>query len=159
MSRWLLVAVGVLLLAVMSSPILAQQADPRMGTWKMNVAKSKYNPGPLPASQILKFESSNDGFKLTSDGVPVQGKPTHSEIVAKLDGRTYVVKGNPAGDISRMYKRVDAHTFESQDTFKGRPSFKRREVVSMDGKTMTVTVNGPNAQGVMTNNVVVYDKQ
>jgi hypothetical protein len=146
-------------IVTMSAPVFTQQSDPRMGTWKINLAKSKYNPGPPPKSQTFKFESANGGFKLTTDGVSAEGKPTHSEITANLDGKPYTVTGNPVGPISRVYKRVDAHTIESQDTVKGVPSFRRTETVSADGKTLTVTVHGPNAQGIMANNVVVYDKQ
>ena len=157
--RWLFLVVCVFSIAVMSSPIIAQTTDPRMGTWKVNLAKSKYNPGPAPKSQTLKFEPSGDGFKMTSDGVPAEGQPTHTEIVAKFDGKAYVVSGNPVGPISRVYKRVDVRTIESQDTVKGVPSFRRTESVSADGKTLTVTTTGRSAQGQMTNNLVVYEKQ
>jgi hypothetical protein len=34
-----------------------------------------------------------------------------------------------------------------------------RRVVAQDGKTMTVTVKGTNAQGQPTNNVLVFEKQ
>jgi hypothetical protein len=157
--RVLLAGLVASVLVIMSLSTFAQESDPRMGTWKINLVKSKYNPGPPPKSQTLKFEPASGGFTLTTDGVSAQGSPTHSEITAKFDGKAYVVTGNPVGPISRVYKRVDAHTIESQDTVKAVPSFRRTEVVSADGKTLTVTVKGPDAQGRMTNNVVVYDKQ
>ena len=35
----------------LGSAIAAWAADPVLGTWELNVAKSKYNPGPAPKSQ------------------------------------------------------------------------------------------------------------
>lgn len=40
---------------------------------------------------------------------------------------------------------------------KGTQTFRR--VVSRDGKTMTVTIKGTNAQGQTVSNVVVFEKQ
>ena len=147
------------ILVTMSVSNFAQQPDPRMGTWKVNLAKSKYSPGPPPKSQTLRIEPANGLFKLTTDSVPAEGKPTHSEITAKSDGKAYTVTGNPAGPISRVYKRVDDRTVESQDTIKGVPSFKRTEVVSADGKTLTFSATGVNAGGQQINNVAIFDKQ
>ncbi len=95
---------------------------------------------------------------MTTDAIPADGQPTHSVIEAKFDGKPYEVQGNQNA-IARVYKRVNARTVESQDTANGKPSFKRTEVVSADGKTLTMTSTGPNAQGIVNNNVVVYDKQ
>ena len=157
MSRWLVVAAVVF--AAVGSPAIAQTSDSRMGTWKVNLAKSKFDPGPPPKTQTLEFEPSGDGFKMTNDGVSAQGQPTHTEVVARFDGKTYVVTGNPIGPISRVYKRLDARTVESQDAVNNKLSFKRTESVSADGKTMTVTTIGPNTEGRMVNSVAVYEKQ
>ena len=40
---------------------------PVVGTWKLNVEKSKLGSGAVRA-QTLKFESTPAGIKLTSDG-------------------------------------------------------------------------------------------
>jgi hypothetical protein len=158
-NRLLFVGLCLSLLVVTSSIAAGQQSDPRMGTWKVNLSKSKYSPGPPPKSHTLVFEPTSDGgFKMTNDAVPQQGAPTHSVITAKFDGKAYQVVGNP-NKIMRIYKRVGARRVESQDTANGKPSYKRSEVVSADGKTLTVTVSGPNAEGVVANNVVIYDKQ
>ena len=37
--------VGVILVAGLSI-LSAQGADPRVGSWRLNVAKSRYHPGP-----------------------------------------------------------------------------------------------------------------
>ena len=159
--RILVFGIGIMLAAASTS--IAQTADPRIGTWKLDLTASKYNPGPPPKSQSLKFEPSGDGFKFTSDAVSAQGQTTHTETVAKLDGKDYPVTrpaSSPPGATSRAYKRINARTIEAQDKVKDVLSFKRTEVVSADGKTLTVTQTGPDPiQGRSVNNVLVYDKQ
>jgi hypothetical protein len=59
--------------AIVLSSSVALAAENWLGTWKLNVAKSKYSPGPGPKSLTLKLEATADGIKLTSDGVNSEG--------------------------------------------------------------------------------------
>jgi len=59
--------------AVFAVSLTAQATYPLIGTWKLNVARSKYTPGPVPKSQTVKFESSGQGVKVTVDGVNANG--------------------------------------------------------------------------------------
>ena len=36
---------------IVAAALLAAQADPRVGTWNLNVEKSKYSPGPAPKTR------------------------------------------------------------------------------------------------------------
>src|SRR5262245_23798864 len=67
--------------------VTAMAADNLVGTWKLNVAKSKYSPGPAPQSNSVRFEGMDGGIKLTADGVDSQGRKTHNEYTAKYDGK------------------------------------------------------------------------
>jgi len=65
-SRWCGLTLGVVLVLgiVLGEDIAnlsAQASDPRIGTWKLNVAKSKYSPGPAPQSLTVKVEPSAQG--------------------------------------------------------------------------------------------------
>jgi hypothetical protein len=55
--------------------------DPQMGTWNLNLAKSKYSPSfPTPRSQTHKYEQTgSDGMTYVQDGLDEQGKPVHVE--------------------------------------------------------------------------------
>ena len=79
-----------LLVAVLaiSVPVAAQAQDTWVGTWKLNVAKSKYDPANLaPKSQALKQEAvAGGGFKGTTDGVDAQGNPTSSNNSKPISG-------------------------------------------------------------------------
>jgi len=150
-------AVAVVSVLVFGVAVMA--ADSNIGMWKLNLAKSKFSPGPAPKSQTLKIEAwGADGVKYTADGVDAEGKPSHWEFQAKYDGKFVPFKGNPDADML-SYKRIDANTVESMTQLKGKPAQTTKVVVSADGKTRTLTQTGKNAKGETVNNVVVYDKQ
>jgi hypothetical protein len=137
----------------------AMAADSNVGTWKLNLAKSTFSPGPAPKSQTLMIEAwGEDGVKYAADGMDADGKPMHWEVQAKYDGKLYPFKGNPDADML-SYKRIDASTVESTTQLKGKPMLTTRIVVSKDGKTRTLTQTGKNAKGQDVKNLLVYDKQ
>ena len=157
MARRFGLALAVVSVLVLGVTVMA--ADSNVGTWKLNLAKSKFNPGPAPKSQTLKIEAwGADGVKYTADGVDADGKPTHWELQAKYDGKFAPFKGNPDADML-AYKRIDANTVEATTQLNGKPAGKTKVVVSADGKTRTLTQTGKNAKGQTVNNVLVYDKQ
>jgi hypothetical protein len=137
----------------------APAANPHVGTWTLNVAKSSYSPGPAPKSQTLKIEAwGDDGLSYVADGVGGDDKPTHSEFQAKFDGKDYEFKGNPDGD-QLAYKKIDDNTLEATLKRKGEAVITANIVVSADGKTRTVTQTGKNAAGKDLKTTSVYEKQ
>jgi hypothetical protein len=144
-----------LVLAMLSITGGLRAADnPFIGTWKLNLAKSKYDPGPPPKSQTIKIEPwESDGVKVSVDGIDAQGNTTHNEYSAKYDGKDYAVKGNTNWDIVAL-KRSDANTVEGTNKKAGKVVRTYRQVVSKDGKSRTTTeLTG------QTHNITVYDKQ
>ncbi len=145
---------GVILgLAVLS----AQGTDPRVGSWQLNVAKSKYTPGPAPKSQTLKIEAVGKGEKVTSESVSDTGAKTVTEYTADFDGKSHPLKGSAVADMVTL-KRIDSHTTERVDSKGGKVVLTYQRSVSKDGKTMTVTIKGTDAEGQATSNVLVFEK-
>ena len=68
-------------------------ANPHMGTWKLNEAKSKLVPG-MGKNTTVTYAEQKDKIKITVEGIDKDGKPTHSVWVGKFDGKAYPVKGN-----------------------------------------------------------------
>jgi hypothetical protein len=155
-NKWVMLALVVLSVPALS--VMTFGEDNNVGTWKLNLAKSKYTPGPAPKSQTLKIEASGDGVKYTADGIGPDGKPTHGEFTAQYDGKDYPFTGNPDAD-TISYKRIDAHNVEAVTKKNGKTTITAKIVVSKDGKTRTLTQTGKNAQGQVVKNTVVYDKQ
>ncbi len=138
---------------------LGAAEDPLIGTWKLNVAKSKYSPGPPPQRETLKFEPYGDnGIKVTAEITDAQGKTTVTEYSGSFDGKDVSVTGSEDADTASM-KRIDAYTTERTYKKGGRVTNTARRVVSKDGKALTVTAKGTNAKGQSVNNVAVFDKQ
>ncbi len=64
----------------------AQAPNPLIGTWILNVEKSRYDPGRSPKSEIRTFDYSNQGMILsTIQRVTAQGKP-HLQSLGRLIG-------------------------------------------------------------------------
>ena len=134
------------------------QTDPIIGTWKLNLAKSKYNPGPPPKSQTLTYEAAGQGVKVTNKIMGAEGKPIDIQFTANYDGKDYPVTGNPDWD-TIAFKRIDAYKVEVTRKKAGKVVSTNTRVVSNDGKTMTITEKGVNAKGEKFSSIVVYEKQ
>lgn len=147
---------GVILIAGLSV-LSAQGADPRVGTWQLNIAKSTFSPGPAPKSQALKIEAAGKGEKVTSETVSATGDKSVTEYTAAFDGKPHALKGSATADMVTL-TRVDANTTERVDSKGGKTMTTYHRVVSKDGKTMTVTSKGTNAQGQATSSVLVFER-
>jgi hypothetical protein len=132
-------------------------ADPHMGTWKLNQAKSKIKAGTRKNTTVI-YETAGDKVKITADGTDAKGKATRSVWTGRFDGRDYSVVGDSTSD-ARSYKKRDDRTSEFNTMNHGRLIGSGRVVVSADGKSRTVTVNGTDHDGKSFKNVAVYDKQ
>lgn len=152
--RTLIVALAV----VIAAPMLAAQADPFAGTWTLNVAKSKYDPGPAPKSGTVTFTSTGKTVKGVIDGVAGTGEKMHWEYSAALDGKDHPMTGSPDGDTISL-KALGANSIETTYKLKGKVTVVNVRTVSADGKTLTVTTKGTNAQGQKVNNLQVFEKK
>ena len=131
-------------------------ANPHLGTWKLNEAKSKLAPG-MGKSTTVTYTEQKDKMKVTVDGVDKDGKPTHSVWVGKADGKAYKSKGNLPWDAA-AYKVVNDRTYEITTMKDGKMFGTGMSTVSADGKSRTVTLNSTDASGKKVKGKAVYDK-
>jgi len=132
-------------------------ADLHMGTWKLNEAKSKIGAGS-PKNTTVVYEAAGDSVKVTVDGTDSDGKPVHNEWTGKFDGKDYPVTGDPNSD-TRSYTKVNERTLTTANKKNGKVTVTGQIIVSADGKSRTVTLNGTTPKGRNFKNVAVYDKQ
>jgi hypothetical protein len=146
-------AVTIFALALVS---IAMAGDPFVGTWKLNVAKSKFNP-PSSAykSLIVKIEAQDNGLKFTFDIVDAEGKVSHVEDAPKFDGKDYPIKGDPTTDMVSL-KRIGDNGFEIVYKKGGKETGTTRVVLEKDGKSSTVTAKDAKGQETTTS---IYEKQ
>jgi hypothetical protein len=136
----------------------AQAADPMNGTWELNLAKSKFSPGPPPKSDTRTFEVTGDDVKFTGKQINAQGKPITVGYTAKFDGKDYPITGSENFDTISL-KRIDASTSEATLKKGGKVMYSSKRTTSKDGKTLTFTGKGTNAKGQAVNDVLVFDKR
>jgi hypothetical protein len=155
-------AIAAVFAAVMASPgtwpALGQGHDPVLGTWELNLVRSRYNPGPPPRSETRVFAQDGDVIRATSRAIDASGMTVGAVWTISYDGRERRIEGGSGGDSQRLV-RLDAWTTEATLTRGGTVIQTSRREVSRDGKTMIVTLTGTNASGQPVHNVMVFDKR
>ena len=154
-------ALGLLVgsLVLMSSVGTRAQANSSLGAWTLNVAKSKYSPGPPPMSETRVYEAfGTGGVKATFNRVGAKGEKTTITYSAMYDGTDYKYVGSPDAD-SITLRLVNENTTEAVLKLTGKVMQTTKAVVSADGRTRTLTTSGVNAKGQKVNNTVVFDRQ
>jgi len=154
----MLVIGSVLAVGGASVALAATAADPAVGTWKLNVDKSKFAAGGALKSQTRTYAQTDDGLKLTYTGVTADGSTASGESTYKYDGKDYPISGS--GDYDTLaVKRVNSHTASSVQKKAGKQVGTTTRTVSKDGNTLTLTHKGKNAKGEVDDSTMVYDKQ
>jgi hypothetical protein len=150
-----------LVVAVISAQSAGTIDKSYMGTWKMNIAKSKFEGANPPREGTRIHEDRGNGFVLViQEGVNSQGQKTHLEYVYKADGKDYPMAGQNQTSVQRIaLKSVDPYTVTYQIKVDGRVVTDGKRVVSKDGQTMTLENTGTNPQGQKVHTISFYEKQ
>jgi hypothetical protein len=136
----------------------AQAPKGMEGTWKLNVAKSKFSPGPAPKSMTLVYSAvGTTGIKIVAHVVPATGADQHWEMTAHYDGKDHPVTGNPNADTISL-TRIDDLTGESTFKKAGKVTATNRRTLSADGKTLTITSTGTTEDGKPRKDVQVFER-
>jgi hypothetical protein len=152
-----LTAVAIVVAAAYALSIAAQ-GDPFAGTWTLNVAKSKYDPGPPPKSGSVTFASKGASITATITGVSATGENLKFGYTAMIDGKDHPLTGSADGDTITL-RQVSPTSVETTYKLKGKVTLVNVRSVSADGKTLTVTTKGTNAAGQKINNVQIFEKK
>lgn len=130
-----------------------------IGTWKINLAKSNYDPGPPPKSHFQMWTWDGEFLTHSTSGVNANGvRSNGAHWAAKFDGKDYPIFGSGSGNDSVSLKRIDAYTSEVVSKKGGKETLTYRHAVSRDGKTLTITVKGISGRGRRRNDVMVMDR-
>jgi hypothetical protein len=157
----MLTSIALLGLAVATLPERGlAQSDPLTGIWQLNVAKSKYSPGPGPKSGTLNIQGDGQNRKLTAVGIDAAGNAAQVVVMSELieDGKPHPVTGFAEADVS-TYTRVDAHTIKVTRLKDGKVVQTATWVISQDGKTLNTNMTGTDANGREVSNTQFFEKQ
>jgi hypothetical protein len=132
-----------------------------VGTWKLNLDKSKYPAGQAPKSLTRTVSADGDTLTYKFEGVGSDGAAVTYGFASKLDGKDSEATGTgmPYGADHIAIKQQNSHmtsaTLKKGDKVVGTSS----ATISHDGKTLTLTSKGTDANGKATKTVSIYDKQ
>jgi hypothetical protein len=127
-----------------------------IGTWQLDVAKSKYSPGPGPVSETRTYSRGPNGIEGTIQRRFRDGRSERIEYVAEYD-REYPVMGTEEYDHILM-KRITARTAEAVLSHAGRIYGTARRVIDESGKTMTISFKREGSSATTVNNTAFYEK-
>jgi hypothetical protein len=154
-----MLAILVAVAAVTAGSLVAQ-ANPFVGTWKLDVAKSKYEGAPAPKSLTRTVTAEGAGLKYSFAGVAADGSKIAYSFTSNLDGKDAAVSGvgmaGGADTITLM--KLSASKTEGVSKKGGAEIGTAKTEVSADGKTTTVTTVG-KLDGKEVKAVAVYEKQ
>jgi hypothetical protein len=149
------------LVAVLCAAVAAQEhpttsdSDPVIGIWQLDLAKSKYTPGPAPRREVRTYEYEHEGVKATIVTIDANGQEAMVEYVASYNDVVALVTGSEQVDAIKM-RRINDTTAESTLSYQGRAVGTARRVIAPDGKSMTITFTRSAPTPV--NNLAYYTK-
>jgi hypothetical protein len=148
------------LIALLINAIAAIAADNTVGTWKLNLAQSKYTPAPMPIKSLTIIREAFDGgVKVTTTGERADGTQINATYSAKYDGKDVQVTGNAPYDTIAI-RQLNANTLtDERKKTGGSYHATGRTAISNGGKMMTTVTEGTNADGKEFTSHLAYDKQ
>ena len=140
--------------------VTSAQGELRVGTWELNLSKSTFSPGPAPRTQTLTFRAAGPQWTALVQGVDASGKPINPDM--NNLAITFDEKDHPTANAdydTTAWKRSGASSYQVIRKKAGKIVLTSINEISTDGKTMTITTKGVNANGQPVHNVRVYDKR
>ena len=134
----------------------ALAADPFVGTWKMDTAKSKYRKGTLPKEQTVAISEEGRDLHVIAKGTGGDDRPISTHYAVPTAGGNGKLIESPYDSVR---SKSNGNTRENQFIKSGKVVYTTKAKRSADGKSMTVTVKGTNPNGQMVEGTHYYQKQ
>jgi hypothetical protein len=150
--------VGLMFAVCLLALAASAAANPNIGTWKLNEAKSKIPAGVGKNTTVVYTVAADGMMKVTTDGVDAKGNPAHSEWTGKFDGEPYPVTGSPSVD-SRAVTAKGDRILEISNMKDGKTVGTGRIEIAKDGKSRTLETEGTLPDGKKSKAKYVYDKE
>ena len=136
----------------------ADGADPAIGTWTLNVDKSKFHDATAPKSMTRTYSAGAAGTDMKVTGVAADGTAISQTATLTYDGKDCAITGAAAFDTLSLMK-VNGTTVKSELKKDGKIVGHSTRTISGKGKVLTLSTALKTAKGGTTHDVAVFDKQ
>jgi hypothetical protein len=132
-------------------------ADPVVGTWTLNVEKSKFTSGPAPKAGTRVYTESAGVYTLEMKTTGADGKEVPVKVQYQ-DGKDETITG--ANGIDSIHAtKVNANTWDFALKSGGKEVGHVHRTVSKDGKVLTAVNTGRQPSGATGTDTLVFDKK
>lgn len=125
-------------------------SSPWSGTWKLDVAKSKFH-NPMPKSETLVIppvDAASTTVKFTIHIVNADGTTTDISYNGKTDGTHYPQIANGKDTIAMVtFSRTSSHVYTSHSLVKAGGTMSATHTMTQDNHTFTSQVHGTDSKG------------
>ena len=146
----------MILMTTLLAAVLGAGTEPAVGTWKLNVAKSKLRTATK--SSVATITQAGNERTIETHAVTADGKETHVKSTHIFDGKKHPYTGTPANYDSYVAKG-SGYTSVVEYKRAGKVVRTYRATYSKDGKTRTGVAKGVDDKGKAYNDLFVYDRQ
>ena len=129
--------------------------DPQVGTWVLDLSKSKLQDDSPPLSETQRIEIVKGGLRVIDETTTQSGRIIRSEWTMKYDGKDYPVKGI-SHRLTIAARRIDQWTFEFTTKAAGHIAVIGQIVCSPDGNSKTISTR---SEGSSDRTVMVWRRQ
>jgi hypothetical protein len=163
----LAVSTTMIIALVLATAVAAVAADPIIGTWKLNIAKSKFSSiyyssrkRTVPKEKVEAYrEIEGDQLELAGKEIGTDGSSSSGiSTWARQGGITKHQPPEPA-EMSVFETLIAPGDWIVTSLQNGKQIRVMHKVISKDGKQMTQTITGTDAQGKPFVQVQVFDRQ
>jgi hypothetical protein len=154
-----MLAVGlVFVLGATATASAAGAADPVIGTWTINLEKSKFHDNRAPKSSMRTYTAGANGTDMKVTGVAADGSAIAQSATLTYDGNDCAETGSSEFDTLSL-KKVNGTTVKAELKKAGKVVGTTTRTLSGGGKVLTLSTSMKTAKGGTTHDVAVYDKQ
>lgn len=136
----------------------AAGADPAIGTWTLNLDKSKYHDNRAPKSLTRTYSAGASGTDMKVTGTAADGSAISQSATLTYDGKDCAMTGSSEFDTLSL-KKVNGSTVKSELKKGGAVVGHSTRTISAGGKVLTLSTAMKTAKGGTTHDVAVYDRQ
>jgi hypothetical protein len=150
----------IAVLLILATAVFA--ADPIIGSWKLNIAKSTFasNAPPAPKEQTEAYRYLNTGeIELTYKSIEKDGTSQFLVLTWPAQGGTVkIIKGDIPKSIAWIETLIAGEWYVTQ-LQDGKQAYTRHKIISKDGKILRQSFRSTDVQGKPYENILVFNRQ